>query len=85
VRFVKLFASAGHENAKPRQLGTKLGVALSIAPRPPQAFRDLDYDAARATVRYSVSRSMGSRPAALISRAISRGVIDSGVRAPAMW
>jgi hypothetical protein len=43
------------------------------------------HDAARATTLYSVSRSTGSRPAATISRAISLVVIDSGVRAPAMW
>ena len=44
-----------------------------------------DYDAACATTLYSVSRWTGSRPAAAISRAISLVVIDSGVRAPAMW
>jgi hypothetical protein len=34
---------------------------------------------------YSVSRSTGDRPAARITAWISRVVIISGVRAPAMW
>jgi len=50
VRFVKLFASAGHEKAKPRQSSTKLGrykYNTDAATAIPATF----YDTARATVR----------------------------------
>jgi hypothetical protein len=50
VRFVKLFASAGHEKAKPRQSFTKLG-RYKYNTDPGFGIPPTFYDAARATVR----------------------------------
>jgi len=50
VRFVKLFASAGHEKAKPRQSSTKLG-RYKYNTDTGSTIPSTVYDAARATVR----------------------------------